>query len=128
MLRWLRHISLYSLIVLYAAVVFRPLWPCVDYAVHQQYFAEVLCPNKDRPELKCQGKCVLMQKIQAAQQEPQSPDAPVPISVEDFLSLLFWEADPASMFGEPQMHLQAARNAELAPEVAETPPTPPPRA
>jgi hypothetical protein len=36
----------------------------VAFQANRQYYAEVLCVNKNRPELACQGKCVLMQKIQ----------------------------------------------------------------
>ncbi len=34
------------------------------FQMKRQYYAEVLCINRDRPELACQGKCVLMQKLQ----------------------------------------------------------------
>jgi hypothetical protein len=36
----------------------------VAFQANRQYYADVLCINKNRPELACQGKCVLMQKIQ----------------------------------------------------------------
>jgi hypothetical protein len=33
------------------------------YEMNRRYYAEVLCQNKNRPELACEGKCVLMQKL-----------------------------------------------------------------
>ena len=38
----------------------------IDYLSNQKYYAEVLCLNKDRKELACNGKCVLMQKLDLA--------------------------------------------------------------
>ena len=35
-----------------------------DYEYHQDFYANVLCINKDKPELACEGKCILMQKLQ----------------------------------------------------------------
>jgi hypothetical protein len=36
----------------------------VNFQVNRQYYADVLCINKNRPELACHGKCVLMQRLQ----------------------------------------------------------------
>jgi hypothetical protein len=35
----------------------------VEFQTNRQYYADVLCINKNRPELACQGKCVLMQRL-----------------------------------------------------------------
>lgn len=44
--------------------------PLLDYAANYTYYSEVLCINKDLPELACKGQCILMQKVQAkAEQE-----------------------------------------------------------
>src|SRR5699024_7192955 len=40
----------------------------VDFKIHQDYIAEVLCINRDKPELHCNGKCILMQKIKEVQE------------------------------------------------------------
>lgn len=49
----------------------------VDFFVHQDYIAENLCENRDQPELHCDGKCILMQKLQMAE-EPASQPKPLP--------------------------------------------------
>jgi hypothetical protein len=36
----------------------------VTFQANRQYYADVLCINKNRPELACHGKCVLMQRLQ----------------------------------------------------------------
>ncbi len=41
----------------------------VWYGLNQRYIAKELCQNRNRPELACNGKCVLMQHLQAAEQE-----------------------------------------------------------
>ncbi len=41
----------------------------VWYELNQTYIANELCENRDRPELACNGKCILMQRLQAAEQE-----------------------------------------------------------
>ena len=43
----------------------------------QDYIAENLCENKDQPELECNGKCILMQKLKMAE-EPQPNSQPIP--------------------------------------------------
>ncbi len=44
----------------------------LDYAVRYDHYKSVLCENKERPELKCNGKCqlALEQKEQDQQQIP----------------------------------------------------------
>lgn len=40
----------------------------IDFKLNQDYIARVLCINRDKPELHCEGNCILMQKIKDAQQ------------------------------------------------------------
>lgn len=35
----------------------------MDFAINRTYISSYLCENLDRPELACQGKCFLMQKL-----------------------------------------------------------------
>lgn len=44
-------------------VVFRPLVSLVEYAVNYDYIANVLCINKGKPELHCNGKCYLSKEL-----------------------------------------------------------------
>src|SRR5687768_5073713 len=36
-----------------------------EYAVNKDFIAKTLCNNKEKPKLKCQGKCQLMKKMAA---------------------------------------------------------------
>ena len=37
--------------------------PLFNYIIHQDYIAEFLCINKDKPELACRGKCHLEKEL-----------------------------------------------------------------
>ncbi|WP_294276678.1 hypothetical protein [uncultured Chryseobacterium sp.] len=54
-------------------MVFRPLIPLAEYAVNYTYIAEVLCINKAKPELHCNGKCYLSKEL------AKNSDAPSPL-------------------------------------------------
>ncbi|MET3034987.1 hypothetical protein ABXT08_02680 [Chryseobacterium sp. NRRL B-14859] len=53
---------LYSILFTFY-MVFRPLIPVVEYAVNYDYIKEVLCINKNKPELHCNGKCYLSKEL-----------------------------------------------------------------
>lgn len=44
----------------------KPIFPVIDYAVNYDYITEVLCINKAKPELHCNGKCHLMKELAKA--------------------------------------------------------------
>lgn len=39
------------------------MWPVVDYVVNYDYIVNVLCENKDKPEMQCNGKCHLSKEL-----------------------------------------------------------------
>ena len=54
----------------------KPVFPFVDYVVNYDYISKVLCENKAKPEMKCNGKCHLMKELAKASEEekPVSQD------------------------------------------------------
>ncbi|HEY3429153.1 MAG TPA: hypothetical protein VGK39_00665 [Cyclobacteriaceae bacterium] len=56
---------------LYLVAMLRPVQPIIEYCFRYDYFAKVLCINKERPELKCNGKCILMQRLKKVSEESQ---------------------------------------------------------
>ena len=48
----------------------------LDYVINFDYIKNVLCINKERPKLKCNGKCYLMQRLDKNQ--PDKNRAPFP--------------------------------------------------
>lgn len=49
----------------------RPVMPLANYVINQDYIAEFLCINKDKPELECNGKCYLAKELKAASEEKE---------------------------------------------------------
>lgn len=47
----------------------RPIAPFVEYALNYDYISEVLCINKDNPEINCKGKCHLIKQIEKQQND-----------------------------------------------------------
>lgn len=41
----------------------KPIFPLVDYVINYDYISKVLCENKTKPQLKCNGKCYLMKQL-----------------------------------------------------------------
>lgn len=68
------------LLLLFAFLVFRPAIPLVEYCVRKDYISKVLCINKEKPQLKCNGKCHLVKQLQAETEE--KPDSPFPAGPE----------------------------------------------
>lgn len=45
----------------------------VYYSLNREGFIAQLCENKDRPELNCEGKCMLAKMLQAQNDEDERP-------------------------------------------------------
>lgn len=41
----------------------KPLWPVAEYIMNYDYIKDVLCENKDRPMMNCDGKCYLAKML-----------------------------------------------------------------
>lgn len=51
-------------------MIARPVLPVLEYIINYNYIATVLCENKAKPKLHCNGKCHLMKELaKAAEQE-----------------------------------------------------------
>ena len=53
--------------------------PVIDYIVNYEYISKVLCVNKAKPKMHCNGKCHLMKELAKASEneKPISPDKKV---------------------------------------------------
>jgi len=59
-----------SMLLLATVMLFKAfLAPAVfiDFKLNQDYISKVLCINRDRPQLDCDGQCILMQKMKSTQ-------------------------------------------------------------
>lgn len=81
-----------SLVILFVAVtmLLKPLWPIADYIVNYDYIVNVLCENKDRPELQCDGKCYLSKMLaKEAKDDGNNPFEQRQTAVEQVQPLCF---------------------------------------
>jgi hypothetical protein len=62
--------------ILLFVIVLKPILPVIDYVVNFNYFSKVLCENKVKPKLNCNGKCQLMKELAKAseQEKPINSD------------------------------------------------------
>jgi len=51
------------LLLFYAAFLFKPTLPYLDYMLRKDFIIEKLCINKNVPEKQCNGKCHLEKQI-----------------------------------------------------------------
>tara|TARA_R110000868_G_scaffold60556_5_gene184822 strand:- start:55 stop:396 length:342 start_codon:yes stop_codon:yes gene_type:complete len=55
-------------------MLIKPFWPVVEYVVNYDYIVNVLCENKDKPQLNCDGKCYLAKQLaKESEQNNQNP-------------------------------------------------------
>lgn len=77
-------------------LLFKPVFPVVDYLVNYDYFSKVLCENKAKPELQCNGKCALMKQLakvsEAEKQGPKDKKSTTKIEWEVPFILLQWDS------------------------------------
>ncbi|MFD2726099.1 hypothetical protein [Hyunsoonleella rubra] len=69
-------------VMLYMLAMLRPVQPYVEYVLNQDYIAEFLCINKDKPKLQCNGKCYLAKQLE--KQQEQEPFSSLSISLENY--------------------------------------------
>ncbi|WP_182995324.1 hypothetical protein [Pelobium manganitolerans] len=64
----LRSICVYILLL---TLTFQSLYRCIMTADYELYVADYIaqCINKDKPQLHCNGQCVLMKKVKEAEKE-----------------------------------------------------------
>ena len=58
-----------TLLGCYLSSLISPLLPFIDYTLNFDYIVEVLCINKDKPELNCKGKCHLISELKNTQND-----------------------------------------------------------
>jgi len=68
---------------------------------NHDYIASVLCENRDKPQMHCDGKCYLKKEMNH-QQEQQSNSQKT--SQQNFSLSLFWEEASSYHFFHPQLH------------------------
>lgn len=85
-----------QLVILFVAFVMlvKPLWPVAEYVMNYDYIKNVLCENKDKPQLNCDGKCYLAKQLaKESQQNEKNPFGEKQSKVE-IQQITFFQALP----------------------------------
>ncbi len=57
------------LVIISMLILLKPVLPVLQYAINYDYIATVLCVNKDKPAMACNGKCHLMKELAKASED-----------------------------------------------------------
>jgi len=68
----------------------------VDFLLNQEEIAEQLCENKDKPELNCEGRCVLKKRMRDLLDNMDAEPAPESTNITNFM-FYFFQVDQLSM-------------------------------
>lgn len=124
--RRVRKIS-FILLVSYLVLCFNQYLPYFSYWANQEYIAKNLCENRDKPELKCNGKCHLAKELKKAAEKEKEPASNTTEKVEIiFFALLNELPEKAFQIEERTTHSFywscSSRSLKVSPD------TPPPKA
>ena len=64
--------------LLYLLAMVRPIVPIIEYYANYEYIATMLCENKDKPYLECNGKCYLVKQIKKNNHENHDHKSTIP--------------------------------------------------
>ena len=79
------------LLLVALALFLKPIFPVVDYVVNYNYISTVLCENKAKPELKCNGKCQLMKGLAKASEEEKPINSDKKNNLKQEVEVLFFQ-------------------------------------
>lgn len=103
-----RHINYYILkkilsIGLIALILLQSsgkIWIYFSFKINQQYIAKALCINRDKPEMHCNGQCVLMQRIRASEAAERQK---IPLKLKEYPEAVYcflpeqWDIQPEAL-------------------------------
>lgn len=94
-------------------MTFKPVLPLVDYVVNYDYISEVLCINKDKPELQCNGKCHLNAELAKSNEDTSSQDKHNQKSMKRMLQIEFVSDDSFSFTPLKKVDIQQKVNVQI---------------
>ena len=101
----MRSILSTFMILIFLSPIFIKVGILVDFKVHQDFIAKVLCINKDKPMSNCNGKCILAQKLKKAE-EPEKREFPA--ALKERLEINLYLSDILKV--NPGFHLGSENN------------------
>lgn len=71
--------------LLYLLAMVKPVLPIIEYYANYDYIATVLCENRDKPYLECNGKCYLEKQLNKINHNNHEHKSTVPqINLDDY--------------------------------------------
>jgi len=71
-------------IFLYTVALLKPVNPILEYAINKEYISEFLCINTDKPELDCEGKCYMTEKLSETSNGSEESEEIPDINLREF--------------------------------------------
>lgn len=81
-------------VILILALFLKPFFPVIDYVVNYEYISKVLCENKAKPAMQCNGKCHLMKELAKASETEKPISSDKKASVNTVNDLFVEELPP----------------------------------
>jgi len=75
-------------------LLLKPVMPVIDYAINYEYISKVLCENKAKPKMKCNGKCHLMKELAKAAENEKPISSDKKITAQESEVLFFEDIKP----------------------------------
>lgn len=69
----------------------KPVFPLLDYMVNYDYIANVLCENKAKPQMHCNGKCHLMKELAKASETEKPINSDKKDTSKNEIEILFFQ-------------------------------------
>ncbi|MBK8599718.1 MAG: hypothetical protein IPN80_03480 [Flavobacterium sp.] len=73
------------------ALFLKPIFPLVEYVTNYDYITKVLCINKAKPKLQCNGKCHLMKELAKASESEKPIQSDKKDTSKQEIEILFFE-------------------------------------
>ena len=90
--------------IIVTVFLLKPVLPFLEYAVNYDYITKVLCENKAKPELECNGKCHLMKELAKAS-ENEKPLSSHKKSMSESEVLFFQKIEENTVFTSTPTYL-----------------------
>ncbi len=100
----MRRILSIALVLLVSWQTLAKLGVFVWFLGNQSYIATTLCVNRDKPEMHCNGKCVLMQRLKAVEEERREAQER-PLRIIEKLELSHFIVEALSLLDFPTFYI-----------------------
>ena len=77
------------LIIVILSIFLKPILPVIDYIVNYDYISNVLCENKAKPAMQCNGKCYLIKELAKASNDDKPINSDKKNNLTQEVELLF---------------------------------------